>query len=496
MTMSADGESRPAGAETRLPYPFARTHGVLLTADDRILYGQDTRIETLLETRRALNRPLRYTLVDKDRFEQQLQQVYADETGGSGSLIEAMKEVPDLNEVAEQLAQRAELLNGDDEAPIVRLLNALLAEAIREQASDIHIDAFEQRLVIRMRIDGVLREVLEPPNNLAAQIVSRLKVMARLDIAEKRLPQDGRISLQIANRPVDVRLSTMPAGQGERVVLRLLDKQAGRLRLPDLGLDETRVKSFNALIHKPHGIILVTGPTGSGKTTTLYASLAEINDQSRNIMTIEDPIEYYLDGIAQSQVNNKVGLSFAQGLRAMLRQDPDVVMVGEIRDLETAQVAIQASLTGHMVLSTLHTNTAIGAVTRLRDMGVEPFLLASSLLAVLSQRLVRKLCTECRRPRALTAEEARALKLPGDGDYHQAVGCEACRDTGYRGRTTIHELLTLDPALQQLIHQQAPEQDLMALARQQDPGLLSCGLAKAAAGITSVEEILRVTRTD
>ena len=494
--MTAATEAGATATTRRLPFAFARTHGVMVIDGDQAIYHEGTRVEALLETRRVMNRALHFRQVGTDDFEQQLQQHYAGEAGRSETLLEALKEAPDLNEVAEQLAQRAELLDGDDEVPIIRLLNALLAEAIREQASDIHIDAFEQRLVVRMRIDGVLREVLEPPSSLAAQIVSRLKVMARLDIAEKRLPQDGRISLQIANRPVDVRISTMPAGAGERVVLRLLDKQSGRLRLADLGLDPASVQTFNTLIHKPHGIILVTGPTGSGKTTTLYAALAEINDRSRNIMTIEDPIEYYLDGIAQSQVNNKVGLNFSQGLRAMLRQDPDVVMVGEIRDLETAQVAIQASLTGHLVLSTLHTNTAIGAVARLRDMGVEPFLLASSLLAVLSQRLVRKLCQQCRRPRALAGDEARTLNLPPAGNYYQAGGCETCHGTGYHGRTTIHELITLTPDLQQLIHRHAPEQELTKLARQQGPGLLDRGLARAAEGITSVEEILRITRSD
>ncbi len=478
----------------RLPFHFARSHGVLVDPEGHLLHHEETSLDALLEARRFLGRAVPPRLVDRETFERSLQQIYQDQA--SGEMQEVLRDVPDLAEVASQLNERAELLDSGDEAPIVRLLNALLAQAIREQASDIHIDAFEERLVVRMRIDGVLREVLEPPAALASRIVSRLKVMARLDIAEKRLPQDGRISLQIANRPVDVRISTMPAGSGERVVLRLLDKQAGRLRLSDLGLDEATRESVARLIRKPHGILLVTGPTGSGKTTTLYAALAEINDRSRNIMTIEDPIEYYLDGIAQSQVNTRVGLDFAQGLRAMLRQDPDVVMVGEIRDRETAQVAVQASLTGHLVLSTLHTNTAIGAVTRLRDMGIEPFLLASSLLAVLSQRLVRRLCRDCRRPLRPPEEELRRLDLPSDGSYHEAAGCAHCHDTGYRGRTTITELVVIDEELRRLISRQVAEDELLSLARKRGAGLLGSGLRLAANGVTSLEEVLRVTRED
>src|SRR5690606_18318954 len=279
--------------------------------------------------------------------------------------------------------------DSDDEAPIIRLINALLTQAVKDNASDIHIEPYENRLVVRFRIDGVLREALTTRRAVAPLVVSRIKVMSKLDIAEKRLPQDGRISLRIAGRAVDVRVSTIPSGHGERVVMRLLDKQAGRLTLEKLGMSAEDQATMDELIHRPHGILLVTGPTGSGKTTTLYAALERINDASRNILTVEDPIEYHIDGIGQTQVNTKVNMTFARGLRAILRQDPDVVMVGEIRDLETAEIAVQASLTGHLVLSTLHTNTAVGAVTRLRDMGVEPFLLSSSLIGVLAQRLVR-----------------------------------------------------------------------------------------------------------
>ena len=302
------------------------------------------------------------------------------------------------------------MLVQEEDEHIIRLINALLEEAIREDASDIHVETFERRLMVRMRVDGVLREVLTPKRELAPLLVSRIKVMARLDIAEKRIPQDGRISLRLGGRDVDVRVSTMPSSNGERVVLRLLAKQAGRLQVSHLGMGDVCDQHMRELIHKPHGILLVTGPTGSGKTTTLYASLTELNDSTRNILTVEDPIEYQLEGIGQTQVNTKVDMTFARGLRAILRQDPDVVMVGEIRDLETAEIAVQASLTGHLVLSTLHTNTAVGAVTRLQDMGIEPFLLSSSLLGPLAQRPVRAPLDACNTPYQASA---RKLELPG-----------------------------------------------------------------------------------
>jgi general secretion pathway protein E len=352
--------------------------------------------------------------------------------------------------------------------------------------------------VVRFRIDGVLREVVQSRRAVAPLVVSRIKVMSRLDIAEKRVPQDGRISLKVAGRAVDVRVSTIPSGHGERVVMRLLDKQAGRLDLSSLGMDPDTEKLMDHLIHRPHGIILVTGPTGSGKTTSLYAGLERINQTSRNIMTVEDPIEYYIDGIGQTQVNTKVGMTFARGLRAILRQDPDVVMVGEIRDLETAEIAVQASLTGHLVLSTLHTNTAVGAVARLRDMGVEPFLLASSLLGVMAQRLVRVLCTDCRRPAAPNESECKVLGIePGTAQriYHP-VGCPACNASGYRGRTGIYELIPVDDHFQAMIHQGESEQALERYARTLSPGIRDDGVRKVLEGVTTLEEVVRVTRDD
>ncbi len=367
---------------------------------------------------------------------------------------------------------------------------------MKENASDIHIEPYENRLVIRFRVDGVLREVLQTKRAVAPLVVSRIKVMSKLDIAERRLPQDGRISLRIAGRAVDVRVSTLPSGHGERVVLRLLDKQAGRIELTALGMDPRTQEGMDDIIHKPHGIILVTGPTGSGKSTTLYASLERINDNTRNIMTVEDPIEYYIDGIGQTQVNTKVEMTFARGLRAILRQDPDVVMIGEIRDLETAQIAVQASLTGHLVLSTLHTNTAVGAVTRLRDMGVEPFLLSSSLIGVMAQRLVRVLNPESREKFAAGEYERRLLNLDPNGPPVELYRPSIDPGNGYRGRTGIYELIAVDDHMRTMIHDGASEQELERYARTASPGIRDDGRRKVIAGETTLEEVLRVTRED
>jgi general secretion pathway protein E len=409
----------------------------------------------------------------------------AEDLGDSLSLTDLMHELP----------KAEDLLEKQDDAPIIRLLNALLSEAIKEGASDVHIETFEDHVTIRFRVDGVLHEVLEPPRILAPLIISRIKVMARLDIAEKRLPQDGRITLRIGGRSVDVRVSTMPTNHGERAVLRLLDKQNARLDLAELGMEPEILKLLRHLIVQPHGILLVTGPTGSGKTTTLYAGLIVLNDKKRNILTVEDPIEYDLVGIGQTQVSNKIQMTFAKGLRAILRQDPDVVMVGEIRDLETAQIAIQASLTGHLVLSTLHTNSAIGAITRLDDMGVEPFLLASSLTGVLAQRLARLLCKHCKKPMVASTSECALLGVPEATSpviYHP-VGCAQCRFSGYSGRTGVYELIAIDETLRTMIHDRAAEQQMRKYARELFPSIRQDGYRRVLAGDTSLEEILRVT---
>ena len=430
--------------------------------------------------------------MDAETFEAQLQAAY--ESGAAITMMEGLDDETDLIQVAQQLPEPSDLLESDDEAPIIRLINAVLTQAVKTNASDIHIEPYENRLAVRFRIDGVLREVLQSRRAVAPLVVSRVKVMAKLDIAEKRLPQDGRISLRIAGRAVDVRVSTIPSGHGERVVLRLLDKQAGRLDLAQLGMSERDQRRMDELIHRPHGILLVTGPTGSGKTTTLYAALERINDLTRNILTVEDPIEYYIDGIGQTQVNTKVDMTFARGLRAILRQDPDVVMVGEIRDLETAEIAVQASLTGHLVLSTLHTNTAVGAVTRLRDMGVEPFLLSSSLIGVLAQRLVRVLNPENRT--AFTAGDYECQFLGADPRNPPTLYRASENEFGYQGRTGIYELVVIDDTMRTMIHEGAGEHALENQARVNAPGIREDGIRKVLNGETTLEEVLRVTRSD
>ena len=485
----------------RLPFGFAKRNGILLVShDDRreLLLREDAPREALLEARRLLGETLPLRTVTTAEFDESLQAIYEDRSDGAMQMMEGLEDDMDLNQVADALPEPEDLLDSDDDAPIIRLINALLTQAVKEGASDIHVEPFENRLVVRIRVDGVLREILQSRRAVAPLVVSRLKVMSKLDIAEKRLPQDGRISLRIAGRAVDVRVSTVPAGHGERVVLRLLDKQAGRLDLGHLGMDAVTRNLMDELIHKPHGILLVTGPTGSGKTTTLYAALAAINDQSRNILTVEDPIEYYLEGIGQMQVNTKVDMTFARGLRAILRQDPDVVMVGEIRDLETAEIAVQASLTGHMVMSTLHTNTAVGAVSRLRDMGVEPFLLSSSLVGVLAQRLVRLLCTVCREAYDPGEREREMLGIPASEDctiYH-AHGCDQCNLLGYIGRTGIYELIPVDDTLRNMVHDGASESAMEKHARKTRPSLRDDGRRRVLNGETTIEEVLRVSRED
>lgn len=490
------GSALEAPRVRRLPFAFAKRHGVLIVDGDarglNAIYHAGASMLSLAEVRRFAGVPVTFSEVDEDTFDQALQAAY--ESGAAMTMVEGLDDDMDLFAVAQQLPEPSDLLDSDDEAPIIRLINALLTQAVKDNASDIHVEPYENRLVVRFRIDGVLREVLTSRRAVAPLVVSRIKVMSKLDIAEKRLPQDGRISLRIAGRAVDVRVSTIPSGHGERVVLRLLDKQAGRLDLEHLGMSADDQRNIDALIHRPHGILLVTGPTGSGKTTTLYAALERINDASRNILTVEDPIEYHIDGIGQTQVNTKVDMTFARGLRAILRQDPDVVMVGEIRDLETAEIAVQASLTGHLVLSTLHTNTAVGAVTRLRDMGVEPFLLSSSLIGVLAQRLVRVLDPEQREAYRATEYECRLMgKDPADPPTLYRAIEEA---PSYQGRTGIYELITVDAAMRTMIHDGAGEHELEQYARMRGPSIREDGIRKALAGTTTLEEVLRVTRTD
>lgn len=484
----------------RLPFSFARRHGVVLVVEGGVpclAYRVGVELVALSEAQRFVGAQLSLQALSAEAFEQALAKAYQHDSA-SMQLAEDIGGSLDLAALAEQVPETEDLLEQEDDAPIIRLINAILGEAIKENASDIHLETFEKRLVVRFRVDGILREVLEPKRELAALLVSRIKVMARLDIAEKRIPQDGRISLKVGGREVDVRVSTLPSANGERVVLRLLDKQAGRLNLQHLGMSARDRDLMEATVRKPHGILLVTGPTGSGKTTTLYASLVSLNDRTRNILTVEDPIEYHLEGIGQTQVNSKVDMTFARGLRAILRQDPDVVMVGEIRDKETAEIAVQASLTGHLVLSTLHTNSAIGAITRLVDMGIEPFLLSSSLLGVLAQRLVRVLCPHCKEAYQADEAECTLLGVPfaSPPTLYHARGCAECHQQGYRGRTGIYELVVFDDHLRTLIHNAASEQDMTRHARSLGPSIREDGRRKVLEGATTVEEVLRVTREE
>jgi len=402
-----------------------------------------------------------------------------------------------LHRLAEEIPESEDLVEGENDAPVIKLINAIISQAVRDKVSDIHLETFEDRLSVRYRIDGLLAEVLSPKRLLGPLLVSRIKVMAKMDIAEKRLPQDGRISVKLAGHGIDIRVSTLPSIHGERVVLRLLDKQASNMELSELRMPEIVLNAYAKSLSKPHGIILVTGPTGSGKTTTLYSGIMHINDRQQNILTIEDPIEYSLPGIGQTQVNTKINMTFANGLRSILRQDPDVVMLGEIRDTETAKIAVQASLTGHLVLSTLHTNTAAGAITRLQDMGVESFLLASSLDAVIAQRLIRLLCPTCKEVYAPDESERSLFNQCEDVKapkaLYRAKGCPSCKQTGYHERIAIFEIIEVDDKFRKLIHDRASEEDMIAYARLNQRSIYQNGLSKVAAGETSLDEVLRVT---
>lgn len=484
----------------RLPFSFANRFKMVLEHEEQgsVLYYQEPMtMSALLEVQRVSPRVFTLQVLGSEEFDAKLTEAYQRDSSEARQLMEDIgADSDDFFSLAEELPQDEDLLESEDDAPIIKLINAMLGEAIKEGASDIHIETFEKSLSIRFRVDGVLRDVLAPSRKLAPLLVSRVKVMAKLDIAEKRVPQDGRISLRIGGRAVDVRVSTMPSSHGERVVMRLLDKNATRLDLHSLGMTPSTHDNFRHIIARPHGIILVTGPTGSGKSTTLYAGLQELDSSESNILTVEDPIEFDIDGIGQTQVNPKVDMTFARGLRAILRQDPDVVMVGEIRDLETAQIGVQASLTGHLVMSTLHTNTAVGAITRLRDMGIEPFLISSSLLGVLAQRLVRTLCNDCKTPYQADNEQKKWFGLtPADElTLYRSSGCEQCNQKGYRGRTGIHELLLVDDQVQELIHSEAGEQAIERCVRERTPSIRQDGLNKVLAGVTTLEEVLRVTK--
>jgi general secretion pathway protein E len=470
-----------------LPYAFARDFGVLAKSLDggvdpvEVWISGATAPAAIAEVSRRFGR-ISLRRMERAELEAAIASAYAGAGGDASQVVDEFDADLDLTKLLQDVPAIEDLLESSDDAPVIRMINALLTQSLREGASDIHIEPFEQTSVVRFRIDGALRDVVRPRKAIHASLISRIKIMSQLDIAEKRLPQDGRITLRVGGKPVDVRVSTLPTGHGERAVLRLLDKEAGRLDLSHLGMSPDLLPQFDHMIGQPHGIVLVTGPTGSGKTTTLYAALSRLNASTTNILTVEDPIEYDLAGVGQTQVNARIDMSFAKALRAILRQDPDVIMIGEIRDLETAQIAVQASLTGHLVLATLHTNDAAAAVTRLLDMGIEPFLLSSSLLGVMAQRLVRKLCEFCKQPET-------------EGKYWRAVGCDKCGHTGYHGRVGVYELLETNEAISAQIHNQASEAEIrMAAQKVGMKTMREDGERWLLTGVTTPAELLRVTK--
>jgi general secretion pathway protein E len=484
-----------------LPMPFARRHLVLPLAREaaglRVAVADPAALDALGDLRFLYRAPVRPLVVPAPALREAITRAYDAAARSAADTMDAI-EGERIDLAATDLEEPPDLLEAGDEAPVIRLLNALFSQAVKDGASDIHLEPYEREVVVRFRIDGILADVLRPPVGMHPALAARVKVLAGLDIAERRLPQDGRIAVRVGGRDVDVRVSIVPTALGERVVLRLLDRTATLLELGDLGLARPTAAALGRLLGQSHGILLVTGPTGSGKTTTLYAALRRLATGERNIMTIEDPVEYQLPGIGQVQVNPRIGLTFAAGLRSVLRQDPDVILVGEIRDRETVEIAMQAALTGHLVFSTLHTTDAPGAITRLLDMGVEPFLISSSVLGVLAQRLVRRPCAGCASAGPPTAEEREALGPGAPAALrHAGPGCAECRGTGYRGRIALHELLLVDDGVRALIMARSDAAAVRRLAADRGvPTLRDDGFAKAAAGLTTVGEVVRATRED
>jgi general secretion pathway protein E len=505
MKIARGDEPAPADAPeaaplVRIPYAFARRHGLVPAAeadgrlDVAMREGADPK--ALIELRRYLARPFGIYEVDGPAFDRLLSDLYPSGTEAAADAAGSLGFGDDLGHLAAGLPSAEDLLDTSDDAPAIRLINGIIADAARQGVSDIHIEPYETGLVVRMRMDGVLRETLRMPPHVAPVVVSRVKVMARLDIAERRLPQDGRIGLTLGGKLIDVRVSTLPSRAGERVVLRILDKENAGIDLEMLGMNDTADRLLRGALAEPNGIVLVTGPTGSGKTTTLYAGLKLLNDGSRNILTVEDPVEYAVDGVGQTQINPQVGLTFAAGLRAILRQDPDVVMVGEVRDRETADIAVQAALTGHLVLSTVHTNDAVGAITRLRDMKVEPFLIASTVRAVIAQRLVRRLCAQCRQPVEASGSLSSLLGLESGTIVYEPGGCAACGNSGYKGRIGVFEAVRVDDEVRRLINAGAEETAIAAHVFRSSDTLTEAARRLVREGATSPEEAVRVSRRE
>ncbi|MEN9946866.1 MAG: type secretion system protein GspE [Pseudomonadota bacterium] len=484
----------------RIPYTYAKTNKVCIYgADEHRVYvatsAKNLTPLVITEVRRKLNCPITLTKIDEKAFDAILAEAYS--SANAAAVVDDVQDDLDISDLMHNLQKTEDLLESENDAPVIKIINAFLTQAVKEDASDVHLDAYERHSLVRFRRDGVLHKIIDVNPGLHSALVSRIKIMAQLDIAEKRLPQDGRIALRLAGREVDLRISTIPTGHGERVVMRLLDKNKERLQLETLGMASDTLVRIDSLIRRPHGIFLVTGPTGSGKSTTLYAALSRIDSNALNIMTVEDPVEYDITGISQTQVNPKIDMTFARALRSILRQDPDVVMIGEIRDLETAEIAVQSSLTGHLVLATLHTNSAVATVTRLIDMGVESFLLSSTLLGILAQRLIRLLCPKCKVENSTMDAKLRTqYEIADDVIIYKAVGCEACSHTGYKGRTGIHELLMVDDNIQRLIHNNASESEIekYAVNNLAMRTLRMDALRWLKEGKTSIEEIISITK--
>lgn len=490
------GSSLPKTNEILIPYIYAKNNRVLVDIETNeeisIKSEDDVSIEIFSELRKYLKKPISIEYISNSEFETQLAKHYSN-TETSSEVIEGLAPSDILSSLVENLPKTSDLLDSENEAPVIKLLNTVISEAIKAKASDVHIEPFEEHISIRFRVDGVLKEILRPSANLAPMINARIKVMSDLDIAEKRIPQDGRMSLKLGDKWIDIRVSTLPSNYGERVVLRLLDKSEIQLDLSDLGMDQITFRNFSNAISSPNGIVLVTGPTGSGKTTTLYAALNLLNNKEKNILTVEDPIEYSIEGIGQTQVNPKVGLTFSQGLRAILRQDPDIVLIGEIRDLETAEIAIQASLTGHLVLATIHTNDSVSAITRMLDMGVEPYLLSSSLRGVLAQRLVRKLCNSCKEK---TTIEEGFKNITKQSKIFSSIGCEECGNSGFKGREGLFEFFRISNDIKDLISKDLDESALKEIGFSKQNTLLDNGLNLVTSGITTLEEIISITKEE
>ncbi len=482
------------GLANILPYDFVKENDVLAFNDGNsftVISPNNLSNDIYHEIQRFLKSNFTFSLCNATYFNDLLTNSFSINKD-STELSEELTDEFDLKSFAGSISATEDLLSGSNDTPIIKLINGIISQAVKNRASDIHFEPYEESLIVRFRVDGILKEILKHDSKISSVLISRIKIISGLDISERRLPQDGRVSLSLGDKNIDVRVSTLPSSYGERVVLRLLDKQASQINIDDLGLPSVILQNYKSSLKNPEGIILFTGPTGSGKTTTLYSGLRYLSDSSQNILTVEDPIEYTLTGIGQTQVNTKTGYTFAKGLRAILRQDPDVVMVGEMRDVETAQIGIQASLTGHLVLSTVHTNSAVAAITRLRDMGIESFLLASSLRTIISQRLVRRLCLKCKKQELPSKTSIALFNLDSDKKVFISSGCEACSNTGYQGRIAIAECIQVDKSLKEMIHNNASENLISDHVFKNNQSIDEASSNLISKGITSCEELIRI----